>query len=248
MTISEFNTALVSVGLNPFTKANIDVRIKSDIGSQKELATYSEPITISATPFTTDLPTIAVPGNHQGWDPATAPLLSAPEFGATNYEGYVWLDGGHKFLAPDGSGNFDWGNTDWGDDGTMSGKLVADNETDIDVPSGHYLIQVDTESLTYSETAYKWGLIGSGTSGNWDSDQDMTYDAASKKWTITLDLSAEEIKFRANDSWDWDYGDTGEDGSLEAGGDNIKVVTAGNYTVVLDLNTPREYTYKLTLN
>ncbi len=248
MTISEFNSALASAGLAPFTKANIDIRIKSDIGSQKELPKYSDPITVSVTPFTTDLPTIAVPGNHQGWDPTTAPLLAAPEYGATNYEGYVWLDGVHKFIAPDSKGNFAWGNTDWGDDGTTSGKLVDDGESDINATAGHYLIQVDTDALTYSENMYTWGLIGSGTPDNWDSDQDMTYDPASKTWTVTLDLSAEEIKFRANDAWDWNYGDTDADESLEPGGDNIKVSTAGNYTVVLDLSTPRKYTYKLTLN
>ena len=76
----------------------------------------------------------------------------------------------------------------------------------------------------------------------------MTYDAASKTWTLTVDLTAEEIKFRANDGWDWNYGDTGADGSLENGGDNIPVPAAGNYTVVLDLSNPRAYTYTLTLN
>jgi len=252
MTVSEFNAAVSDVGFVPFSEASLDIRVKSDIGSQNELPIYSEPITVLVTPFTTELPKIAVPGDHQGdWDPPTAPLLAAQEFGATNYEGYVWLDGGHKFIAPDSSGAFEWGNTDWGDDGTNTGKLLEDGEVDIIAsPAGHYFIQVDTDALTYSETLYNWGLIGSATPDNWDSDQDMTYDPATETWRITLNLTAEEIKFRANDAWDWAYGDNDADGSLEsvAGSANIAVPTAGNYTVVLDLSTPRAYTYTLTLN
>ena len=78
----------------------------------------------------------------------------------------------------------------------------------------------------------------------------MTYDPVSKTWTITLNLTAEEIKFRANDAWAWAYGDNGADGSLESvgGSANIAVPIAGNYTVVLDLSTPRGYTYSLILN
>ena len=253
MTISEFNTAVSDLGFVPFSEASLDIRIKSDIGSQNELPKYSEPITVLVTPFTTELPTIAVPGNHQGWDPSTAPLLASLEFGNTEYEGYVWLDGGHKFVGPDSSGNFGFtpDNIDWGDDGTFTGILVEEGESDIDATTpGYYFIQADTDALTYSETLYNWGLIGSGTPDNWDSDQDMTYDADSNTWTITLDLTAEEIKFRANDAWDWAYGDNDADGSLEsvAGSANIAVPTGGNYTVVLDLSTPRAYTYTLTLN
>ena len=260
MTISEFNTAVSDLGFVPFTEASLDIRIKSDIGTQNVLPQYSAPVTILVTPFTTDLPTIAVPGSHQGdWDPPTAPLLASEAFGETNYEGYVWLEGsdtnldnGHKFIAPDNFGNFAWGNIDWGDDGTDTGKLLEDGESNITrTVTGHYFIQADTDALTYSETLYNnWGLIGSATPDNWDSDQDMTYDADSNTWRITLNLTAEEIKFRANDNWDWAYGDNGADGFLEStgGSANIAVPNGGNYTVVLDLSTPREYTYTLILN
>jgi len=249
MNITELNAAVSSSGLTPFTEGSLDIRIKSDVGTQGALPQYSDPVTILVTPYTTELPKIAVPGNHQGWDPPTAELLAAQEFGATNYEGYVWLDGGHKFVAPDSSGNFAWGNIDWGDDGTFTGILLEDGEVNSEVATaGYYFIQADTSALTYSETMYDWGLIGSATPNNWDSDQNMTYDSATKTWTITLDLTAEEIKFRANDAWDWNYGDNDADGSLENGGANIVIPTAGNYTVVLDLSTPRQYTYTLTLN
>ena len=90
---------------------------------------------------------------------------------------------------------FNWGNIDWGDDGSTSGVLLEDGESDIiATAAGHYYITANTGELTYSETLYDWGIIGSATVDNWDSDQDMTYDPVSKTWRITLDLSAEEIK------------------------------------------------------
>ena len=55
-----------------------------------------------------------------------------------------------------------------------------------------------------------------------------------------------EIKFRANDAWDLNFGDTNANGSLEYGGDNIKVPAGGGtFEIELILNTG-DYTYKLT--
>jgi hypothetical protein len=245
----QLNDAAIGLGLSPFVAGNIDIRVVSSIGTQDAERLVSETLTISVTPYTTSLPAIAVPGDHQGWDPGSAPRLAASEFGATDYEGYVWLNNEYKFVAPDAGGNFAWGNTDWGDDGSFSGILTEDGEVNVPATPGYYYLQVDTENLTYSAAQYtNWGLIGSGTPTGWDSDNDMTYDPETQTFSITIDLTADEIKFRANDAWDWNYGDTGADGRLNNGGDNIAVPAAGNYTVVLDLSNPREYTYSLTLN
>ncbi|WP_046743230.1 SusE domain-containing protein [Kordia zhangzhouensis] len=248
-TNQQLNDVVIAAGLSPFVAGDIDVRVISSIGTQDAEQQISDVLTLNVTPYTTSLPKIAVPGNHQGWDPATAPRLAASGFGASDYEGYVWLETEYKFVAPDDTGNFAWGNTDWGDDGSFSGILTEDGEVNVPATPGYYLVQVDTENLTYSATQYSnWGLIGSATPTGWDSDNDMTYDPATQTFSITLNLTADEIKFRANDDWGWNYGDTGADGSLENGGDNIAVPAAGNYTVVLDLSNPREYTYTLTQN
>ena len=114
--------------------------------------------------------------------------------------------------------------------------------------AGYYLIVVDTEKLTYKATATAWGIIGDGTPGSWDNSTAMTYDKVAKVWTVTADLTQKEMKFRANDAWDLNFGDTGANGSLEYGGDNIKIPSAGNYTITLDLSSPRNYKYTLTKN
>lgn len=246
-TVSELNDYAIALGLSPFTAGDVDVRVKSSIGSQDAQVLYSDTVTLTITAYTATLPKIAVPGNHQGWDPGSAPELAASAYGETDYEGYLWLDGDYKFIAPDATGAYAWGNTDWGDDGTFSGHLVVDNESNCTAASaGHYYVKADTDALTYSAVKYDWGLIGSATPGGWDSDQNMSYSNGT--WTITLDLVAGEIKFRANDAWDWNYGDSGADGLLDAGGDNIAIAAGGNYTIVLDLSSPREYTYTITQN
>jgi len=52
-----------------------------------------------------------------------------------------------------------------------------------------------------------------------------------------------EFKFTDGPTWDVNYGDTGADGVLDAGGDNIKAATAGFYYITVDLNT---LTYTIT--
>ncbi|MDZ7806683.1 MAG: SusF/SusE family outer membrane protein [Gracilimonas sp.] len=109
-------------------------------------------------------------------------------------------------------------------------------------------MNVDINDLTYSITNTTWGLIGSATPDEWNSDQDMTYDPVEKVWTITLTLTAGEIKFRANNAWDLNYGDDEGDGFLEENSDtNIQVASGGNYTVTLDLSD-YPYSYSLEQN
>jgi hypothetical protein len=247
--IQEFNGAAVSAGLTPFVEEELDVRVIAYIGELDSSPQASAPITVKVTAFTTDLPTIGVPGNHQGWDPATAPLLAASAFGETDYEGYVWLDGGYKFIAPNDEGSFLWGNTDWGDDGTNSGVLVESDETDCNADAGYYLVKADTEALTYSTTAVNWGIIGEATPTGWDSDTDFTYDPDTRTLYVDINLSPGPFKFRGNDEWGaFDLGTEDADGYLQNGGDLTFDGPAGNYRVVLDLSNPREYTYSVTAN
>ena len=75
-----------------------------------------------------------------------------------------------------------------------------------------------------------------------DSEYKGAYD-----WLITIDLTVGKMKFRANDGWDLNLGDTNADGTLVLGGTDIDVTEAGNYTISLILN-PSGYTYTLKKN
>jgi len=83
---------------------------------------------------------------------------------------------------------------------------------------------------------FSWGVVGSGYN-DWGATPDakFTYDYVTDTFKVGVKLIDGEIKFRKNDDWAENFGDTGVDGTLDAGGDNL-VVTAGFYAISLDFN------------
>jgi len=239
------NGAAVSAGLVPFTQGALDVRIMSTIGTTGSQVAYSNTINYLVTPYTTELPKLAVPGNHQGWNPPTAPTLSSSAFGATDYEGFVYLDGDFKFVGPDSAGNFNWGNPDWGDDSSFSGALLLTGEVNCTAAAGYYRVKANTTTLTYSTELTNWGIVGAATPGGWGASTPLTYNSSTKKWEGIVTLTAGEFKFRANDAWTINYG--GDPAAMTQDGSNLSVAAGGSYKVELDLSHARKYTYTLTL-
>jgi hypothetical protein len=243
----ELNSAVLAIGITPFSQEGIDVRIKATIGTGTN-ESFSNTIVYLVTAYSSDLPKLSVPGNHQGWNPTIAPRIAASGFGQTDYEGYIWLDGEYKFVAPDASGNYNWGNTDWGDNGDFSGILVETNESNCSAVTGYYRVRANTTTLTYSAAPVSWGIIGSATPTGWNSDTDLIYDPTTKKLEIaSIALVPGAFKFRGNNDWGngFDLGTVNSDGFLVDGGDLTFSGPAGNYKVILDLSDPRKYTYQL---
>lgn len=253
-TVAQLNQIATDAGTTPFADEDIEVRIKAWLGSDESTVVYSAPVTIKINRFTNELPKLAVPGNHQGWSPASAPLIASSGYGKTDFEGYMQLDGGFKILSPKADGTFDWGTQDWGDDGSFSGMLKdGDGEVNIEVVAGYYRLQADTEELTYKATAMNWGIVGSATPGGWDNSTPLVYNPDTKLLEATVTLVAGEYKFRANNGWDVNLGayEAGKEGAGETmsyGGANIALGAGGSYKVVLDLRDPRNYKYSVTPN
>ncbi|MGL5111265.1 MAG: SusF/SusE family outer membrane protein, partial [Flavobacterium sp.] len=112
--------------------------------------------------------------------------------------------------------------------------------------AGFYYIKADTQKLTYSTTLTKWGIIGDATPGGWDADTALTYDPLKFVWSGVIVLKGSgELKFRANNGWDINFGSDKADGIANAGGPNIPTPGAGTYKITLDLSHSRAYTYKL---
>lgn len=88
-----------------------------------------------------------------------------------------------------------------------------------------------------------WGIIGSATPTGWGSDTNLDYDLATKKYSTTMNMVVGEFKFRLDDAWTLNYGDDGNNLTLEAGGSNIPITVAGSYTIVADF-TAKTYTIK----
>jgi len=138
---------------------------------------------------------------------------------------------------------------------TLGGKL-GDNGADGTLETGGanikagskglYYIKVDLNNNTYVLEKQTWGVVGSATPGGWDNDTEFTWNAELGYLTAKVELTAGDIKFRANKDWAVNLGDTGADGLLEAGGNDIKITKSGGYEIRLDLDSP-DYTYELRL-
>lgn len=183
---------------------------------------------------------IYVPGAYNGWNPADAEATIASPDGTRNFEGYIYFaEADAQFKITDGpSWAMNYGDTDM--DGVL--ELNGGNLT-VSEP-GFYKLNVSLNDFRYTLVKTNWGVIGSATPGGWDDDTDMTYDEDEKALVVDLFLTAGEIKFRADDAWDLNYGDTGADAILIEGGDNIQIPANGNYRVKLFLDKP-DYTYSL---
>jgi starch-binding outer membrane protein SusE/F len=243
-TVAELNTLAAQLGLMPDNANAVQVRVKSDVGSEVT-PTYSNVISLNITPFLDiiEYPSLWVPGSHQGWNPGTAPKVSSVNDNGV-YEGYVnFPDAQNNFkFTPEPNWDNDFGGTSSGNKGTLAPKA-----SDLQVNgAGYYLLKANTNQMTWEAIRTTWGVIGSATAGGWDSDQDLTYNAAEQVWKATLNLTAGEIKFRANDDWGINMGDDGPDGLLEYGAANIVIAEAGQYEVILNLSNPGNYTYSIT--
>ncbi len=253
VSVETMNNAALALGAAPYETSSFLVRVKSSANGAEPM--FSNVVPINITPYTTESPKVYVVGNFQGasgygndWTPADGVPLEASGFGMTDFEGYVYMNvATPEFkILPTNTG---W-EGDYGDDGSFSGGLAQEGESNIELSApGYYRITANTTTLVYAVTPTNWAVVGSATSGGWDNDTDMTYNPDTKQWTVTLNLTGgQEIKFRANDGWDLNFGDDGNDGNLEQGGANIAVAESGNYTVMLDLSNPRNYTYSITAN
>lgn len=193
------------------------------------MADYTYKVTVlgNVSPF------LYVPGNHQGWAPATAPFVHSTDF--MNYSGFVSLDGEFKFTSEKS-----WDGVNYGagaKDGTLSTDGGAGN---LKAEKGFYLLKANISSLTWSAVLIQtFGLIGSATDGGWDTSTPMTFDAAKSEYSITATLKDGELKFRANDAWDVNLG--GDPEHLTFGGANI-AVKAGTYKITLSLSDAQKYT------
>ena len=144
---------------------------------------------------------------------------------------------------------------------SFMGKSWGDNESDgkadlfgknisFSAPEGeaYYKVTFNDKSLKYTFTFLKFpsiGIIGSATPGGWDTDTDLTAKGDGT-FEATLDLIVGEAKFRANDSWDSNWGAADfPEGVGTPGGANIPITTAGKYKITFN---PATGAYKFTVD
>lgn len=241
---SDLNSKLLGLETEPDNPVALELefRVKSTVSDYVNPA-YSAVIPQTITPYAMVIvyPWLNVPGNYQGWNPGDMTTAIASKLSNEKYEGYMWFPASTEFKYAKGT----W-DTNWGDD-NGDGTLEPGGANILCPDEGYYKLNADLVNLKHTFLKTDWGVVGDATPGGWDVDTDMTYDQVTKVLSVTMDLTAAKIKFRANNSWDLNYGDDGGNGTLEENGADIVIATAGNYTVILDLSKP-VYKYKLIKN
>ncbi|HEY3385092.1 MAG TPA: SusE domain-containing protein [Saprospiraceae bacterium] len=246
VTQGNLNNVLLSKGISGETPVQVDMRVIATVDT--EIPSDTSPVvTFTVIPYPSNvvISQLGVPGDYQGWAPTDSSTAVFSPGNDNKYEGYVYfgLDNAQFKYTVGPSWDVNYG--DNGGDGTLDAggdNILAGG------PAGVYRLNADINALTHKRLRTDWGLIGSATPNGWDSDQDMTFDPATNKFTITLNLVAGDIKFRPNDGWDFDFGDNDNNGSLEYQGANIPVAEAGNYTIDLLIVGVPKYKYTITKN
>ncbi len=248
--VSDINSTLLTMGYPAGEFVDIQIRVVAKLDGARYEEMLSEPVSVSFSPYLViiEYPEIYVPGGYQSasgyggdWSPADAPpLFSFNDDGI--YEGYVYMAGtGNEYKFTD---ERSW-DLNWGDSG--DGTLVEDGPNNEADESGFYRMVVNLNNFTYETTLTEWGIVGDATPGGWDADTVMDYNPDDQLWTITTDLTEGEMKFRANNDWNINYGDDTGNMELDWDGSNIPVETAGNYTISLNLKSI-PFSYEMTQN
>ncbi|GHN01267.1 hypothetical protein WSM22_27560 [Cytophagales bacterium WSM2-2] len=160
----------------------------------------------------------------------------------------VASDGELKFRA-----NHDW-TTSWGSGSFPSGYSATSNVPNIAVKAGTYYIRFNDVSgeFFFGSTANnsnapfgKISVIGDATPGGWAADTELVQNPINPfKWSgkVKLTGTGTYAKFRANDDWAMNWGDTNfPAGKGVKDGANIPV-TAGTYQITFNSATG-EFTF-----
>lgn len=164
-------------------------------------------------------------GGDTDWS-SVYPLRSEEKDGAFTgkYKGYGYLSQQFKFKPNADNWDGDWECVGEGQIGQGSDNCPAP------ATAGFYMIDVDLTAMTYQLTLISTvGIIGPAQAGGWETDTDLTYNATGRYWEASnVVLAADDLKFRANDNWDIDWG--GSLADLRYKGGNISV-SAGTFNV-----------------
>lgn len=262
-TTANFNLlAYQTLGLAPGAANPIVVRVKIDVnkngavtGPSTVSSVYSNTYTMTVNPFKIVIvyPSIWVPGDYQGWNPLTAPILASVHANGV-YEGYINIPPGGTYQfkmtpAPDWNNSFGWVASTVSA-GSVTGTMSLSAGGNLFVPAGgYYYMNASTNPTpaTWSATLITgWSVIGDATPGGWTTDTPMAYDTTSNTWSVTVYLvSTGAFKFRANDAWTINFGF--DNGALDYNGSNLPVppTGSGTYNITLDLSSAGNYVYRI---
>ena len=233
-TNAEMNALLAKIGANPGQTSDFTISLVS-----KAFNVYTDSaqnaISFKATSYDPNTVNINwkyayVAVGYPEWDYTKAYLIGDPD-GDGVYQGWVQFDSATSFAILDGK--------------DITKVLVKDKKIS-DTNKGFVEVKIDANANVTLSQPSKWGIIGDATSGGWNKDTEMEYNANTRLWTVTTVLGNKEFKFRANKDWSINYGGNGSTGyGLKPNGSNIKVQKAHAYIITLNLTNAGKYTYSM---
>ncbi|MEO7309326.1 MAG: SusE domain-containing protein [Chitinophagaceae bacterium] len=252
---SDINTIALQ-GLN-LPKDSVNT-VVARVVAYLDRSVFSNAVSFTIKPFAVPvLNVLYIPGEYQGWDPGTAPVIAEVTGRPKMYEAYAYMPGsGPKYFKFTNAR--DWNHINYGDGG--GGTFSIDGAAGgLSVPDGgYYELTANLITNKWTVTKTTWSIIGDATPGGWGNDTQLTYDAAAQVWKVTANMvQAGSFKFRANNAWTIDFG-VDNNGKLvyadnpflgyTGGLNNLSVPSDGNYTITLDLHNSGNYTYILKKN
>jgi hypothetical protein len=250
--VSDVNTLILSWNYSIGKPVTLYYRVAASVVSSIA-SVYSSAKSTSLTPYDAviNYAMVYVPGSYQGWSPGDANGRLYSYGFNSQYSGIVRLidattTSAQFKITPAPNWDNDWGGILTASGVNYSGTLVPKG-SNFQVNNACYAITVDVTALTISLTKTDdWGIIGSAVAPyDWSKSVPMFYNGQRKLWEITVGLHAGDLKFRANDAWTLNYGSNANDGTLQSGGSNIPIATAGNYLIRFD---PVKLTYTVKKN
>ncbi len=250
--VKDFNSAMRRI-LEPGKASMIDLRVKATYPAAGNTTIYSEVIALEVTPYQEHISyepmqVIRIPGNYQQWILPCAPkVVSAANNG--EYEGYIDFNHPYaQFLMVKAAIEWDpkftyhyIGSDKFGFGGNVFSVFGG---------SGVYQFKVNMNTNTWSYTRIrKWELNGSAIAAE-GNVVEMKRDQKGVSWHITANLQKGSFRINANGTEAISLGHSVNDpiGVPSAKGDAIQVVTAGNYTIALNLSEAGNYMYSLQRN
>jgi hypothetical protein len=251
--VSDVNTLILSWNYSIGKPVTLYYRVSASVASSIAPVNSSTKST-ALTPYDAviNYPMVYVPGSYQGWSPGDANGRLYSYGFNSQYSGILRIiDATASSAQFKITSNPNWNPPYWGGTLTASGNNYSGT---LDPAGGNlqannacYAVAVNVTALTISLTKTDdWGIIGSAVPPyDWSKSVQLFYNGQRKVWEITADFHAGDTKFRANDAWTLNYGSNANDGTLQSGGSNIPLATAGNYTIRFD---PVKLTYTVKKN
>lgn len=179
--------------------------------------------------------TIGIRGDAttSGWNASVAMTVNPNDPHSWSLESITLTSGEIKFLA-----NNDWNLKNWGGDSFPEGTAYSSGNN-IGVSAGEFSVTFNDVTGKYlfkilnAPTYETVGIIGDATEKGWDFSTPMDLFAGQQnEWILTTYLTAKELKFRANDAWDVNWGGSEfPNGTSSQGGPNLQIPESGYFTI-----------------